>query len=86
MAKLLFWCDEDKIRYGGETPFWHPRWTLEAFWNFELPEDIVQASGCGEITAQAKRKILGDNLARLHGINLAAKKRELGLTIREAGA
>jgi predicted TIM-barrel fold metal-dependent hydrolase len=86
MAKLLFWCGEDKILYGGETPIWHPRWALEAFWNFELPEDIVQGYGCGQLTAQVKRKILGENLARLHGMDVAAKKRELGLTSREAGA
>jgi predicted TIM-barrel fold metal-dependent hydrolase len=86
MAKLLFWCGEDKILYGGETPIWHPRWALEAFWNFELPQDIVDGYGCGQLTAQAKRKILGENLARLHGMDLAAKKRELGLTSREAGA
>ncbi len=86
MAKLLFWCGEDKILYGGETPIWHPRWALEAFWNFELPEDIVQGYGCGQLTTQAKRKILGENLARLHGIDIAAKKRELGLSERATGA
>jgi uncharacterized protein len=25
MGKLMFWCGEDKILYGGETPIWHPR-------------------------------------------------------------
>jgi hypothetical protein len=38
----LFWCGEDKIIYGGETPIWHPRWALEALWNFEIPEDLQQ--------------------------------------------
>jgi predicted TIM-barrel fold metal-dependent hydrolase len=80
MAKLLFWCGEDKILYGGETPIWHPRWALEAFWNFELPEDIVQGYGCGQLTQQAKRKILGENLARLHGMDVGAKQKELGLS------
>jgi uncharacterized protein len=31
-------------------------------------------------TKQAKQKILGGNLARLHGIDIAAKKQQLGLT------
>jgi hypothetical protein len=31
------------------------------------------------LTVQAKKKILGENLARLHGIDVAAKKKELGL-------
>jgi hypothetical protein len=80
MAKLLFWCGEDKIIYGGETPIWHPRGALKAFWEFELPDDIVQGYGCGQLTKQAKQKILGGNLARLMGVDIAAKKQELGLS------
>jgi predicted TIM-barrel fold metal-dependent hydrolase len=79
MAKLLFWCGEDKIIYGGETPIWHPRGALNAFWDFELPQDIVDGYGCGQLTRQAKKKILGGNLARLHGIDIDAKKAQLGL-------
>jgi uncharacterized protein len=86
MAKLLFWRGEDKILYGGESPIWHPCWALEAFWNFELPQEIVDGYGCGQLTNQAKRKILGENLACLHGMDLAAKKPKLGLTSRAASA
>jgi predicted TIM-barrel fold metal-dependent hydrolase len=80
MAKLLFWCGEDKIIYGGETPIWHPRGALKAFWEFELPEEIATGYGCGPLTQQAKRKILGENLLRLHGMDLGATKAKLGLT------
>ena len=69
----------DKIIYGGESPIWHPQWALEAFWNFELPRDIVEERGYPQLTEQAKRKILGENLARLHGIDVEAKKAELGV-------
>ena len=79
IGKLLFWCGEDKIIYGGESPIWHPQWALEAFWNFELPRDIVEERGYPQLTDQAKRKILGENLAKLHGIDLEAKKAELGV-------
>ena len=37
LGKMMWWCGEDKIIYGGESPIWHPQWALEAFWNFELP-------------------------------------------------
>ena len=79
MAKLMWWCGEDKVIYGGEAPIWHPQWALEEFWNFELPEDLTTEYGYPPLTEQAKRKILGENLARLHGMDLDAKKSELGL-------
>ena len=79
LGKMLWWCGEDKIIYGGESPIWHPQWALEEFWNFELPRDIVEERGYPPLTDQAKRKILGENLARLHGIDVEAKKAELGV-------
>ena len=79
LGKMMWWCGEDKIIYGGESPIWHPQWALEAFWNFELPRDIVEERGYPQLTEQAKRKILGENLARLHGIDVEAKKAELGV-------
>jgi hypothetical protein len=39
-------------------------------WNFELPRDIVEERGYPQLTEQAKRKILGLNLARLHGMEV----------------
>jgi predicted TIM-barrel fold metal-dependent hydrolase len=78
LGKLLFWCGEDKIIYGSETPIWHPRWALEAFWNFQLPQDLVEGYGYPQLTEQAKRKILGENLLRLHGMDVAATRARLG--------
>jgi predicted TIM-barrel fold metal-dependent hydrolase len=77
MGKLMFWCGEDKILYGGETPIWHPRWALDAFWNFELPEDLVTGYGYPQLTKQARKKILGGNLARLMGIDVEQKVAQL---------
>ena len=70
LGKLLFWCGEDKIIYGSEAPSWHPQWALKAFWEFELPQDLIDGYGYPQLTEQAKRKILGENLLRLHGMNV----------------
>jgi predicted TIM-barrel fold metal-dependent hydrolase len=80
LGKLLFWCGEDKIIYGSEAPIWHPRWALEAFWDFELPQDLVDGYGYPQLTEQAKRKILGENLLRLHGMDVEATRERLRRT------
>jgi uncharacterized protein len=77
LGKLLFWCGEDKIVYGSEAPIFHPQWALEAFWDFQLPQDLVDGYGYPQLTEQAKRKILGENLLRLHGIDPAQVRSNL---------
>jgi uncharacterized protein len=72
LGKLLFWCGEDKIIYGSEAPIFHPRWALKAFWDFEIPVDLQEGYGYPALTEQAKRKILGENLLRLHGMDVKA--------------
>jgi predicted TIM-barrel fold metal-dependent hydrolase len=78
LGKLLFWCGEDKIIYGSEAPIWQPQWALEAFWNFQLPQDLVEGYGYPQLTEQAKRKILGENLLRLHGMDVEETRARLG--------
>jgi predicted TIM-barrel fold metal-dependent hydrolase len=77
LGKLLFWCGEDKIIYGSEAPIWQPQWALEAFWNFQLPQDLVEGYGYPQLTEQAKRKILGENLLRLHGMDVEETRARL---------
>jgi uncharacterized protein len=77
LGKLLWWCGEDKIIYGSEAPIWQPQWALDAFWNFSLPQDLVEGYGYPQLTEQAKRKILGENLLRLHGMDVEATRAKL---------
>ncbi|MBA2274519.1 MAG: amidohydrolase family protein [Actinobacteria bacterium] len=77
LGKLLFWCGEDKIIYGSEAPIFHPQWALKAFSEFEIPQDLCEGYGYPQLTDQAKRKILGENLVRLHGMDLEQTKAKL---------
>jgi uncharacterized protein len=77
LGKLLFWCGEDKIVYGSEAPIFQPQWALDAFWDFELPQDLVEGYGYPQLTEQAKRKILGENLLRLHGMDVEETRARL---------
>jgi predicted TIM-barrel fold metal-dependent hydrolase len=78
IGKLLFWCGEDKIVYGSEAPIWQPQWALRAFWEFAIPQDLCEGYGYPQLTEQAKRKILGENLLRLHGMDVEETKARLG--------
>ncbi len=78
IGKLLFWCGEDKIIYGSEAPIFHPQWALRAFMDFQIPEDLCAGYGYPQLTGQAKRKILGENLLRLHGMDVEDTRARLG--------
>ncbi|WP_416983402.1 amidohydrolase family protein [Streptomyces sp. T028] len=47
----------------------HPRPLIEAFWNFETPQDLVEEEGLEPLTLEAKKDILGRNFLRMHDID-----------------
>ena len=69
VANLLFWLGEDKMIFGSDYAIWTPKWLIEKFMALELPDDIKEEYGV-DITPEAKRKILGENVAGLYGIDL----------------
>ena len=52
----------------------HPDPIIRHFWNFEMPPELVEGYGYPDLTPQIKAKILGRNLARMHGIDLEDKR------------
>ena len=61
-----------------EAPIFHPQWALRAFMDFQIPQDLCDGYGYPQLTDQAKRKILGGNLLRLHGMDVAQTTAALG--------
>jgi predicted TIM-barrel fold metal-dependent hydrolase len=72
ISELLFWLGEDKLLFGSDYCIWSPKWIVERFIAYELPEDVRQETGVA-LTLEAKRKILGLNAARLYGIDTNAR-------------
>ena len=72
IANLLFWVGEDKILFGSDYAIWTPRWLIDAFMKFELPEDIKAEFGV-DLTDENRAKILGGNAAAIYGIDTAAR-------------
>ncbi|MGH2578618.1 MAG: amidohydrolase family protein, partial [Actinomycetota bacterium] len=76
MANLLFWLGPDRIIYGTDFPIWYPHWQLDEFLAFELPEDLKEEYGV-DLTPVIKDKIVGGNIARLYGIDVEVKLKEI---------
>jgi hypothetical protein len=68
----LLWGSEAALQ-GGPAPY------LAAFMDLEIPEDLRRGYGYPQITLDDKRKILGENFARIMGIDIEEKKRELAV-------
>ncbi len=68
----------DKLFWGTGTMQYHPRPCLEAFSEFEFPQDLLDDAGLfapiPQITRDQKAGLLGLNYARLHGLDIAALK------------
>ncbi|MFC4766748.1 amidohydrolase family protein [Effusibacillus consociatus] len=76
ISELLYWVGEDRILFGSDYALWEPKWLIEKFMAFELPEDIKQETGT-DLTLSVKKKILGENAARLYGIDIEAQKAKI---------
>ena len=50
---------------------WHPKWLVEQFVDFQIPEDMQGEYGA--LSVDMKRKILGLNAARLYDIEVPSE-------------
>jgi len=67
LAELLWWVGPDRMLFASDYALWSPKWLIERFMAYELPEDIKQQRGV-DLTLEMKKKILGLNAAKLYGI------------------
>ncbi|MEV6901784.1 amidohydrolase family protein [Amycolatopsis sp. NPDC051372] len=69
MGELLFWVGEDKMLFGADYAIWEPKWQVEGFVDWQMP-DGEEFSDYGKLTVETKKKILGLNAARLYGLEV----------------
>jgi len=81
MGELLFWVGEDKMLFGSDYGIWEPKWQVEGFVGWKMPES-EEYSDYPAVTTATKKKIMGLNAAKLYGIDVP---QELRLP-EEAGA
>jgi predicted TIM-barrel fold metal-dependent hydrolase len=73
ISELLWWLSADRLLFGSDYGIWHPKWLIEKFMAFELPDEVQKETGVN-LTLDVKKKILGENAARLYGIDIPAQK------------
>jgi uncharacterized protein len=69
MGELLFWVGEDKMTFGSDYSIWEPKWQIEGFVDWEMPDDDT-LSDYPRLGVDGKKKILGLNAARLYDIEV----------------
>jgi predicted TIM-barrel fold metal-dependent hydrolase len=72
MGELLFWVGEDKMLFGSDYAIWEPKWQVEGFVDWEMPDDEAFAD-YPRLGVEGKKKILGLNAAKLYGVEVPAE-------------
>jgi hypothetical protein len=69
LGQLLKFFGEDRVVFGSDAVWYgSPQWQIEAFWRFQIPEEMRRTYGYPKLTESNRRKILGLNSARLYGL------------------
>jgi uncharacterized protein len=71
IGELLYWLDEDRLIFSSDYAIWQPKWLVEMFVDFQIPEDMQ--SEYGTLTPEVKRKILGLNAANLYDLDVPSE-------------
>src|SRR2546427_88422 len=67
IGQLLKYLGDERIVFGSDSLWYgNPQWQIEAFWRFQIPDEISDQWDYPELDKEAKRNILGLNSARLY--------------------
>ena len=69
MGELLYWIGEDRIQFSSDYALWTPRWLVEAFVDFQIPDELRVRPD----HHRQKKKILGLNAAKMYDIPVPAE-------------
>ena len=56
MGELLFWVGEDKMLFGSDYAIWEPKWQVEGFVDWEMPDDARTRATTRGSTPRARRR------------------------------
>jgi uncharacterized protein len=70
IGELMYWIGEDRIFFSSDYALWTPKWLVEKFVDFQIPEDMTEY---GPLTTAQKKKVLGLNAAKMYGLSVPAE-------------
>lgn len=80
LGEALLYVGSERICYGSEAfIFPHVQTYIDTLVNLEMPEELQENYGYPELTREIKENILGKAFAKGIGVDIEAKKKELGL-------
>lgn len=84
LGTLLRDLGPDYVMWGTDSLLWSaPQWQIDAFRKFQIPDELVDGYGYPKITDEIRRKVFGENAARIWNIDkqtaMAAQQRERAL-------
>jgi hypothetical protein len=80
IGQLVKFMGDERVVFGSDGVWYgSPQWQIEAFWRFQIPEELQEKYGYPKLTDGMKRKILGLNSARLYRIPSAAESSPHGV-------
>jgi uncharacterized protein len=71
LGRLLAAAGSERLLFGSGVNLMHPHPILEAFAQYELPQEILDRFEIEQLTDDDRRLMLGGNLLRIHGIEPA---------------
>ena len=75
LGELLYWSSARQVIYGDGCNLVHPRPGIEAFDDFEMPQELIDERGYAVLSSEDKALILGGNVARLHNLDVSELRR-----------
>ncbi|MCW5893173.1 MAG: amidohydrolase family protein [bacterium] len=75
MGQLLKTFGSRNILWGTDSIWWgSPQFLIDAFKNLQIPAPMREQYGFPQLTERVKKRILGENAARLYGVKRKAKR------------
>jgi hypothetical protein len=75
LGQLLKTLGSRNVIWGTDSVWWgSPQWLIDAFMGLQIPASMQEQFGYPPLTMKVKRRILGENAARLYGIKIKQER------------